>query len=108
MRNFICVLAFALLFFPAFGGEPPQQGKDSDLTWAFPVPGKDIPSGDPDSAVRKLPGSAKSYTQGQIDDLFNPPDWYPDEHAPMPRVVQRGSGPETPGVASSHLASVLC
>ena len=60
MKSFIRVLTFALLFIPAFGGEPPQQGKDSDLSWAFPVPGKDIPPGDPDSVVRKLPGSAKT------------------------------------------------
>jgi hemoglobin-like flavoprotein len=25
----------------------------------------------------------------QIDDSFNPPDWYPDEHPPMPEIVAR-------------------
>ena len=58
-----------------------------DLSWAFPIPDKDFPPID-NSAVRKLPGSTKSYTQGQIDDLYNPPDWFPEEHAPMPRVVK--------------------
>ena len=106
MRNFIWVLAFALLFVPAFGGQPPQQGKGMDLSWAFPVPDKDFPLED-NSAVRKVPGSTKSYTQGQLDDLYNPPDWFPDEHAPMPRVVQHGSGTATPGCASCHLASGL-
>ncbi len=80
MRNVIWVVAVALLFVPAFGGEPPQQGNGMDLTWAFPVPDKDFPPED-NSAVRKVPGSAKSYTQGQIDDLYNPPDWFPEEHA---------------------------
>jgi len=89
MRNVVWVAAFGLLFVPAFGGEPPQQGNSMDLTWAFPVPDKDFPPED-NSAVRKVPGSAKSYTQGQVDDLYNPPDWFPEEHGPMPQVVQHG------------------
>ncbi len=36
------------------------------------------------------PDSTKSYTQDQIDDIANPPDRFPDEHAPMPQVVQHG------------------
>jgi cytochrome c553 len=104
MRNFTWVLAFALLLVPAFGGEPPQQGKGMDLSWAFPVPDKDFPPED-NSAVRKVPGSAKTYMQGQIDDLYNPPDWFPDEHGPMPQVVAHGDGQATPGCASCHLAS---
>ena len=52
-----------------------------------------------------LPGSPKSYTQGQVDDIYNPPDWYPEEHAPFPKVVANGEGKATPGCASCHLAS---
>jgi cytochrome c553 len=54
-----------------------------------------------------VPGSTKSYTQDQIDDLANPPDWFPDEHAPMPQVVQHGAGGSVLGCASCHLASGL-
>ena len=63
MRNVVWVVAFVFVFVPALGGEPPQQGNGMDLTWAFPVPDKDFPPED-NSAVRKVPGSAKSYTQG--------------------------------------------
>jgi cytochrome c553 len=105
MKNFIGVLTLALFFVPAFGGEPPQQAKSTDLTWAFPVADKDIPPGYPDGAVRHLPRSTKTYTQGEIDDLFNPPDWFPENHAPMPHVIARGSGAVAPGCASCHLAS---
>jgi cytochrome c553 len=107
MRNLIWVLAFGLLFIPAFGAGSPQQEKGMDLTWAFPVTDKVLPPDDDDSVVRQVPGSAKSYTHGQIDDLFNPPDWFPDEHAPMPPVVQHGSGTVAPGCISCHLASGL-
>ena len=34
--------------------------------------------------LKSLPGSSKQYTQAQIDDVFNPPDWFPNEHPPLP------------------------
>ena len=39
-----------------------------------------------------MAGSTKSYTPAQIDDLLNPPDWFPDEHPPAPPIVQKGRG----------------
>jgi cytochrome c553 len=39
---------------------------------------------------KTLPGSTKTYTQAQIDDGFNPPDWYPQDHPTMPNVVAHG------------------
>jgi cytochrome c553 len=37
-----------------------------------------------------VPGSSKTYLRSQIDDLSNPPDWFPDEHPPAPSVVVKG------------------
>jgi cytochrome c553 len=51
-----------------------------------------------------VPGSAKSYTPAQIDDLVNPPDWFPDEHAPAPPIVQKGHGAAL-ACGSCHLMS---
>jgi cytochrome c553 len=56
--------------------------------WAYPVNPSPKP---PDATVQKaLPGSTKTYTQAQIDDGFNPPDWYPQDHPAMPGVVAHG------------------
>lgn len=56
--------------------------------WAYPV---NPPPKPPDTTVPKqLPGSSKTYTQAQIDDGFNPPDWYPADHPSMPEVVAHG------------------
>ena len=51
-------------------------------------------------------GQHAQYTQAQIDDPFNPPDWFPDEHPPMPQVVAHG-GPKPAGraCAQCHLPS---
>lgn len=72
--------------------------------WAYPV---NPPPAKLDDAIKKsVPGSAKQYTQAQIDDRFNPPDWFPDEHAPMPESVARGGQrPAGAACALCHLPS---
>jgi cytochrome c553 len=106
MRTLVLVMALLLVFVPAFGGPPPDSrwASGMDLAWAFPEPSADFPPEDK-SVVKHLPGSSKSYTQGEIDNTYTPPDWYPEEHAPYPKVVAEGEGKATPGCASCHLAS---
>ena len=54
--------------------------------------------------MQAVPGSAKKYTQAQIDDPFNPPDWFPDEHPPMPEIVAHGGQkPAGRACAQCHL-----
>jgi len=77
-----------------------QAGKS--LMWAYPVPDP-TPAAAADATPKKLAGSSKSYTQAQIDDQFNPPDWFPNEHGPLPSVVQKGIQAQACG--SCHLMS---
>jgi cytochrome c553 len=37
-----------------------------------------------------VPGSSRTYTRAQIEDLNNPPDWFPQENVPKPDIVVRG------------------
>jgi cytochrome c553 len=106
MRILVLAIALGSLLVPAFGGKPPDSrwANGMDLSWAFPEPSPDFPPED-NRVVKHVPGSSKSYTQGQIDDIYNPPDWFPEEHAPFPKVVASGEGKATPGCASCHLAS---
>lgn len=53
-----------------------------------------------------VPGSSKTYALTSIDP-YNPPDWFPDEHPPMPPVVQHGNGKSARACAYCHLASGL-
>jgi cytochrome c553 len=72
--------------------------------WAYPVT---PPPGQLDNVkLLTVPGSSKQDTQAQVDDPFNPPDWFPDEHPPMPEVVAHG-GPKPAGraCAQCHLTS---
>lgn len=84
------MLALALFLVTPIGAEPQQQQGGPDLSWAFPVPDKVQPARE--EGPIHVPGSTKTYTPAQIDDFLNPPDWFPDEHGPLPSVIQHGSG----------------
>jgi cytochrome c553 len=78
----------------------PAGGAD-DLIWAYPPTPRPE---QPDSLILKqVPGSPRAYTQAQIDDPFNPPDWFADEHPPMPAVVAQGEKPAVRACAQCHL-----
>jgi cytochrome c553 len=67
--------------------------------WAYPVT---APGGPLDNVeMKSVPGSSKQYTQAQIDDPFNPPDWFPGDHPAMPQVVAHG-GPKPAGRACAQ------
>jgi cytochrome c553 len=93
--------ALTLLPVSAISAQAPQAGKD--LIWAYPVPDPPPAAGAASAPPKQIPGSSKAYTQAQIDDQFNPPDWFPDEHAPLPNVVQKGVQAQACG--SCHLMS---
>jgi cytochrome c553 len=105
------ILAGALLlaFVPALriAAQSAEQWKLPDIPWAFPIRDKVQPVIDERNGPQHVPGSTKAYTQNQIDDFVNAPDWFPDEHAPMPRVVAHGAEGGVLGCASCHLASGL-
>jgi cytochrome c553 len=99
MKSFaVIALSFIALLAQA------QQNPGGALTWAYPLPDP-TSAANADKTPKTLPGSSKSYTQAQIDDQFKPPDWYPNEHAPLPRVVETGIQAQACG--SCHLMSGL-
>jgi cytochrome c553 len=76
---------------------------DAAEAWAFPV----SPAADPKAAapdlrkVLHVAGSTRSYTLGEFS-FFNPPDWFPQDHPPMPRIVAHGRKPAW-SCAACHL-----
>ncbi len=79
----------------------------ADLEWAYQVLDESLlPQRDLDvdrQALRTVPGSSLQRTQEQIDDHWNPPDWFPDDHyAPVPDVVAKGAGPNVRACAACH------
>jgi cytochrome c553 len=72
--------------------------------WAFPVQAGSLPPESPEP--KTVPGSTKKYTPKEIDDLLNPPDWFPEAHKPAPAVVTKGKGGAL-ACGSCHLMSGL-
>jgi len=99
----IAVVCVALYAGTTFAVERPE--------WAFFLPSTEtakvnaLPRSD-SPAEWSAPGSRKSYTRSQLQDVLNPPDWYPDEHPPMPDIVARGqrTGADNPAA----LPCALC
>ena len=90
MRALVSIAALGLLALPvAAHAQAPAQPLPE---WAYPV----APAPKPPDATKPitLPGSTKQYTQAQIDNRFGPPDWYPEDHPPMPEVVATGRAAE--------------
>src|SRR5436190_16688645 len=52
------------------------------------------PAAPPDTSQKRVPGSSVALTLPQTRDLFNPPDWYPDDHPSMPVAVAHGRRPD--------------
>ena len=88
----ILALAFSLLSVGAQAQQPAQQPAGKDMSWAFPLIVGTLPPSNVEGP-QTLPGSTKTYTQAQIEDLANPPDWFPEEHQPAPQIVLKGHDP---------------
>jgi cytochrome c553 len=80
----------------------PQSPLAAANPWAFPVKNGDLmPEAE---GPKQIPGSAKTYTLKEIEDLSNPPDWFPSEHPPAPSIVQHGHG-DALACGACHLMS---
>lgn len=85
-------------------GQTVQVVKRVRPEWAFVVPDKDQPPSSEGSGPQHIPGSDGAYTFAQIEDLRHPPDWFPNDHGPLPAVVS-GEGISVRACGSCHLMS---
>jgi len=99
MRILVGIVMLAVLSAAANAGERPD--------WAFgpetPAP-RMPPPANPDEVVT-VPGSSRTYTLRQLDDQANPPDWFPDEHPPTPKVVAHGNAAGARPCVTCHVAN---
>src|ERR1700722_12191986 len=88
----------------ALRAQAPPSSEAGRPAWAFLAPDKQQPPASDESGSIKVPGSSKEYTAAQIDDLSNPPVWFPDEAGSAPSIVQHGKGAAL-ACGSCHLMS---
>ena len=99
--TWLLALVFAGASSAAIYSQAPATG---DRSWAFPLKvERPFPE---DDTQKSAPGSTRKYTMKQIDDLLNPPDWYPEKHPAAPEVVTKGMG-DRMACGACHLMSGL-
>lgn len=75
--------------------------------WAYPLnpaPPAGTPRVAPDPAPYSVPGSKLMFTRAE-QNLFNPPDWHPEDHPVMPPIVAHGRRLDVYACAYCHLPS---
>lgn len=75
--------------------------------WAFVVNPPSSQSTADNATLLHVPGSTQSYTASQLRDLYNVPDWHPDDHPPMPEIVAHGRKPGVLACGFCHLPNGL-
>jgi cytochrome c553 len=78
---------------------------DAPPDWAFPVAPANYQPPPDNGQPKHVAGSTKAFTEKQINDFTDPPDWFPDEHAPMPQLVAHGTAPVVHACDQCHLTT---
>jgi hypothetical protein len=95
------VVAAAIAF-----AQNPAPAPQTTPAWAYAVNPPPVAGAQPardDGSPKHVPGSTLALTLPQIRDLFNPPDWHPDNHAAMPEIVSHGRRPDVRACGYCHL-----
>ena len=95
------LLGSTIALFIAYGAL--AQDEFEPPGWAYPLMDEGRGRGPDDGTLLSVPGSDLLVTQTQIDDPFNPPNWYPDETPPMPTVVSNGRRPNVRACGQCHM-----
>src|SRR4051812_7872519 len=92
------LLIIWLLLPSTLGGQEPAAP-----AWAYPVVDAGFQRPPDDGSKHRVAGSDKEFTQTEINDAFNPPDWYPNEHPAMPPTVAHGRKPAVRACGQCHM-----
>ncbi len=101
----IQVLPVALLLSAAATAQVPLSIPNGLPEWAFNIPDKVQPPSQTVHGPVRVPGSKKEYEAAKIAGNVTPPDWFPEEHGPAPRVVTGEGGGLTAACGGCHLMS---
>src|SRR4051794_26724135 len=96
-----CVFLVCMCAVPCGVGSP-QDFPD----WLFPLdPPVSTPVTWDSTQLLSNEHSKLHYTQAQLKDLFNAPDWFPESHDAMPEVVIHGRKPDVFACGFCHTPS---
>jgi cytochrome c553 len=96
MKSLVPVLMLACLPSVALAADRPD--------WAYPPAQQaNVPAEPDEGKPLQAPGSTRTYTRKEIDSQTDSPDWFPNEHPPMPPIVAHGNGSTVRACIGCHL-----
>src|SRR5579863_5265552 len=105
MSNWIRLLPLASLLALAAAAQVPQSVPNGLPSWAYNIPDKVQPPASEATGPIHIPGSAKEFSPAEVASSSNPPDWFPGEHGPAPRIVKDETGATKNACGTCHLMS---
>jgi cytochrome c553 len=105
MNNWIRFLGLVSLVPLSAAAQMPTSIPNGLPSWAYNIPDKVQPATVKATGPVSVPGSTKVYDPAQVASSGNPPDWFPDEHGPAPRIVKDESGVAKMACGTCHLMS---
>ncbi len=105
MNNWIKLLPIVLLTAAAAAAQTPQSVPNGLPSWAYNIPDKVQPQAAATTGPIHIPGSSKEFSPAEVASSSNPPDWFPDEHGPAPRIVKDETGATKNACGTCHLMS---
>ena len=81
------------------------EGANAVMPWAYTLnaPASAGGAAPGPNEVLRVPGSSVTFMRSELRDLFNPPDWHPDNHPAMPPIVANGRAPDVRACGFCHL-----
>jgi len=96
MRSLIALLMLCSLPSLASAADRPD--------WAYPPKQQaNVPTEPDDGKPLQAAGSTKFYTRKEINSQMDSPDWYPEDHPPMPQIIAHGDGKTVRACIGCHL-----
>jgi cytochrome c553 len=92
----LSVIGILLTFSPT----SKAQATLEEMDWAYAI-SPAFPAEEDDGTLHSLPGSEGRFTLTQARNRFGPADWYPQDHLPMPAIVEIGR--ESAGIMACSL-----
>jgi cytochrome c553 len=96
------LLASLVLFIPPTLAQQPAPSPQTPLPWAYALNTPGIPVHIP-AGPQQVPDSTLAFTFANPRSLYDPPDWHPDDHPPMPPIVAQGRNPGVFACGYCHL-----
>jgi cytochrome c553 len=98
MRTLLPILLLAIVPTAALAADRPD--------WAYPPPpdqAEKVPAEPDTGKPLQAAGSTRTYTLKEINSQMDSPDWFPDDHPPMPAIVAHGNGTTVRACIGCHL-----